>query len=133
MGYIPLVTPRVVDYALYLKNFEKFAINDWLLEIVKLWLRNFFRINSLWVELRTLNLFVSYQLLVQVEGEMLSHKLYEKLANIISQAALNKLSDLQVENLEEELSKLVNEKKGEIEEITYDDLMSAWDKANSIS
>ena len=114
MGYIPLVTPRVVDYALYLKNFEKFAINDGLLEIVKLWLRNFFRINSLWVELRTLNIFVSYQLLVQVEGEMLSHKLYEKLANIISQAALNKLSDLQVETLEEELSKLVNEKKGEI-------------------
>jgi len=64
---------------------------------------------------------------------MLSHKLYEKLANIISQAALNKLSDLQVETLEEELSKLVNEKKGEIEEITYDDLMSAWDKTNSIS
>ena len=64
---------------------------------------------------------------------MLSHKLYEKLANIISQEALNKLSDLQVETLEEELSKLVNEKKGEIEEITYDDLMSAWDKANSIS
>ena len=64
---------------------------------------------------------------------MLSHKLYEKLANIISQAALNKLSDLQVETLVEELSKLVNEKKGEIEEITYDDLMSAWDKANSIS
>ena len=64
---------------------------------------------------------------------MLSHKLYEKLANIISQAALNKLSDLQVETLEEELSKLVNEKRGEIEEITYDDLMSAWDKTNSIS
>jgi hypothetical protein len=64
---------------------------------------------------------------------MLSHKLYEKLANIISQAALNKLSDLQVETLEEELSKLVNEKKGEIEEITYDDLMSAWDKATSRS
>ena len=61
---------------------------------------------------------------------MLSHKLYEKLANIISQAALNKLSDLQVETLEEELSKLVNEKKGEIEEITYDDLMSAWDNVN---
>ena len=64
---------------------------------------------------------------------MLSHKLYEKLANIISQTALNKLSELQVETLEEELSKLVNEKKGEIEEITYDDLMSAWDKATSRS
>ena len=61
---------------------------------------------------------------------MLSNKLYEKLANIISQAALNKLSDLQVETLEEELSKLVNEKKGEIEEITYDDLMSSWDNVN---
>jgi hypothetical protein len=36
MGYIPLVTPRGVDYALYLKNFEKFAINNWVLEIVKL-------------------------------------------------------------------------------------------------
>ena len=64
---------------------------------------------------------------------MLSHKLYEKLANIISQPALNQLSDLQVEILEEELSKLVHEKKGEIEEITYDELMSSWDKANSRS
>ena len=60
-------------------------------------------------------------------------KLYEKLANIISQAALNQLSDLQVEILEEELGKLVHEKKGEIEEITYDELMSSWDKANSRS
>ena len=64
---------------------------------------------------------------------MLSHRLYEKLANIISQAALNQLSDLQVEILEEELSKLVHEKKGVIEEITYDELMSSWDKANSRS
>ena len=64
---------------------------------------------------------------------MLSHKLYEKLANIISQAALNQVSDLKVEILEEELSKLVHEKKGEIEEITYDELMSSWDKANSRS
>ena len=127
------MTSVLVTSVLNLKNFAKFATNLWLLEIVKLWQRNFFRINSVWVELRNLNIFVSYQLLVWVEGEMLSHKLYEKLANIISQAALNKLSDLQVETLEEELSKLVNEKKGEIEEITYDDLMSAWDKANSIS
>ena len=48
---------------------------------------------------------------------MLSHKLYEKLANIISQAALNKLSDLQVETLEEELSKLVSEKKGKLKRL----------------
>ena len=127
------MTYVLVIYVLNLKNFAKFAINLLLLEIVKLWQRNFFRINSIWVELRNLNIFVSYQLLVWVEGEMLSHKLYEKLANIISQAALNQLSDLQVEILEEELSKLVHEKKGEIEEITYDELMSSWDKANSRS
>ena len=127
------MTYVLVIYVLNLKNFAKFAINLSLLEIVKLWQRNFFRINSIWVELRNLNIFVSYQLLVWVEGEMLSHKLYEKLANIISQAALNQLSDLQVEILEEELSKLVHEKKGEIEEITYDELMSSWDKANSRS
>ena len=127
------MTYVLVIYVLNLKNFAKFAINLLLLEIVRLWQRNFFRINSIWVELRNLNIFVFYQLLVWVEGEMLSHKLYEKLANIISQAALNQLSDLQVEILDEELSKLVHEKKGEIEEITYDELMSSWDKANSRS
>ena len=111
------MTYVLVIYVLNLKNFAKFAINLWLLEIVKLWQRNFFRINSIWVELRNLNIFVSYQLLVWVEGEMLSHKLYEKLANIISQAALNKLSDLQVETLEEELSKLVSEKKGKLKRL----------------
>ena len=58
---------------------------------------------------------------------MLSHKLYEKLSNIISQSALNNLSDTQVEALEEELSKLVQEKNGDIDEISYDDLLSAWE------
>ena len=60
---------------------------------------------------------------------MLSHKLYEKLSNIISQSALNNLSDTQVEALEEELSKLVQEKNGDIDEISYDDLLSAWENA----
>ena len=46
---------------------------------------------------------------------MLSHKQYEKLSNIISQSALNNLSDTQVEALEEELSKLVQEKNGVID------------------
>ena len=60
---------------------------------------------------------------------MLSHKLYEKLSNIISQSALNNLSDTQVEALEEELSKLVQEKNGDIDEISYDDLLVAWENA----
>ena len=60
---------------------------------------------------------------------MLSHKLYEKLSNIISQSALNNLSDTQVEALEEELSKLVQEKSGDIDEISYDDLLAAWENA----
>ena len=60
---------------------------------------------------------------------MLSHKLYEKLSNIISQSALNNLSDMQVEALEEELSKLVQEKNRDIDEISYDDLLAAWENA----
>jgi len=64
-----------------------------------------------------------------VEGEMLSHKLYEKLSNIISQSALNNLSDTQVEALEEELTKLVQEKNEDIDEISYDDLLTAWENA----
>ena len=60
---------------------------------------------------------------------MLSHKLYEKLSNIISQSALNNLSDTQVEAREEELSKLVQEKNGDIDEIYYDDLLAAWENA----
>ena len=58
--------------------------------------------------------FPSNQLKVWVEGEMLSHKIYEKLSNIINQSAINSLLDTQVEALEEELSKLVQKKNGDI-------------------
>jgi len=67
-----------------------------------------------------------------VEGEMLSHKIYEKLSNIISQSTLNSLSDTQVEALEEELSKLVQKKNGDIDEISNDDLLVALENAIKI-
>ena len=73
--------------------------------------------------------FPSYQLDVWVEGEMLSHKLYEKLSNVISQSALNNLTDTQAEALEEELSILVQKKNGDIDEISYDDILDAWENA----
>ena len=76
--------------------------------------------------------FPSYQLKVWVEGEMLSHKIYEKLSNIISQSAINSLLDTQVEALEEELSKLVQKKNGDINEISYDDLLVVWENATRI-
>ncbi len=60
---------------------------------------------------------------------MLSHKIYEKLSNIISQSAIKSLLDTQVEALEEELSKLVQKKNGDINEISYDDLLVAWENA----
>jgi len=63
---------------------------------------------------------------------MLSHEIYEKLSDIINQSALNSLSDIQVEALEEELSKLVQEKSGDIDEISYDDLLVAWENATKI-
>ena len=63
---------------------------------------------------------------------MLSHKIYEKLSNIISQSAINSLLDTQVEALQEELSKLVQTKNGDINEISYDDLLVAWENATRI-
>ena len=63
---------------------------------------------------------------------MLSHKIYEKLSNIISQSAINSLLDTQVEAIEEELSKLVQKKNGDINEISYDDLLVAWENATRI-
>ena len=63
---------------------------------------------------------------------MLSHKIYEKLSNLISQSALNSLSDTQVEALEEELSNLVQEKNGDTDEISNDDLLVAWENASRI-
>mgnify|MGYP001096224726 CR=1 FL=1 len=63
---------------------------------------------------------------------MLSHKIYEKLSNIISQSTLNSLSDTQVEALEEELSKLVQKKNGDIDEISNDDLLVALENAIKI-
>ena len=63
---------------------------------------------------------------------MLSHKIYEKLSNIINQSAINSLLDTQVEALEEELSKLVQKKNGDINEISYDDLLVAWENATRI-
>ena len=63
---------------------------------------------------------------------MLSHKIYGKLSNIISQSAINSLLDTQVEALEEELSKLVQKKNGDINEISYDDLLVAWENATRI-
>ena len=63
---------------------------------------------------------------------MLSHKIYEKLSNIISQSAINSLLDTQVEALEEELSKLVQKKNGDNNEISYDDFLVAWENTNRI-
>ena len=45
---------------------------------------------------------------------MLSHKIYEKLSNIISQSSINSLLDTQVEALEEELTKVVQKKNADI-------------------
>ena len=62
---------------------------------------------------------------------MLTHRLYEKVANTISQANLSKLSRDQTDWLEEELSHLVAEKKGDIEEIRPDDIIKAFGRAKS--
>ena len=65
------------------------------------------------------------------ENEMLVHSLYEKVANTISQANLSKLSRSQTDWLEEELSRLSAEKQGDIDEIGYDEIIKAFNRAKS--
>jgi len=62
---------------------------------------------------------------------MLAHSLYEKVANTISQSSLSKLSRSQTDWLEEELSRLSAEKQGDIDEISYDDILKAFARAQS--
>ena len=62
---------------------------------------------------------------------MLVHSLYEKVANTISQANLSKLSRSQTDWLEEELSRLSAEKQGDIDEIRYDEILKAFNRAKS--
>ena len=66
-----------------------------------------------------------------MSGEILSHEIQEKLFNIISQSALSSFSDTQVEASEDERNKLVREKNGDIDEISYD-LLIAWAHATRI-
>ena len=60
-----------------------------------------------------------------MEGEILSHGIQEKLFYIISQSALNNLLDIHFEALEGAQSKLVHKKSGDIQEISFDDLLVA--------
>ena len=62
---------------------------------------------------------------------MLTHSLYEKVANTISQSSLSKLSRSQTDWLEEELSRLSAEKQGDIDEIGYDEILKAFNRAKS--
>ena len=62
---------------------------------------------------------------------MLNHSLYEKVANTISQSSLSKLSRSQTDWLEEELSRISAEKQGDIDEISYDDILKAFARAQS--
>ena len=62
---------------------------------------------------------------------MLNDSLYEKVANTISQSSLSKLSRSQTDWLEEELSRISAEKQGDIDEISYDDILKAFARAQS--
>ena len=66
-----------------------------------------------------------------MSGEILSHEIHEKLFSIISQSALSSFSDTQAETSEDERNKLVVEKNGDINEISYD-LLVAWAHATRI-
>ena len=64
-----------------------------------------------------------------VKGKIMhTAEMYEKVANIIPAAELQKLSHKQTDTLEELLAELLNVHEGDIEDITYDEIDEAFRK-----
>ena len=60
---------------------------------------------------------------------MLKSEMYERVANVISEHNLRSLNENQASLFEARLSKLCSKK--DLEEITYDEIISAFDYAKS--
>ena len=59
---------------------------------------------------------------------MLTDAFYERIRATISQNDLNMLSNNQVAELTKRYEKLLKQKNGQLDEISYDDIIAVWDK-----
>ena len=62
------------------------------------------------------------------ETNMLPNSFYERIINAIGENDLNMLSDKQVCDLTKQYEKLLKQKNGQLDEITYEDILAIWDK-----
>jgi hypothetical protein len=75
------------------------------------------------------NKILSFLVVFMVKGKIMhTAEMYEKVANIIPAAELQKLSHKQTDTLEELLAELLNVHEGDIEDITHDEIEEAFRK-----
>ena len=58
---------------------------------------------------------------------MLTNAFYERILGTIGENDLNMLSDSEAAELMKQYKKLLSRKKGDLTEITYDDIIDIWD------
>ena len=58
---------------------------------------------------------------------MLTNAFYERILGTIGENDLNMLSDREAAELMKQYKKLLSRKKGDLTEITYDDIIDIWD------
>lgn len=59
---------------------------------------------------------------------MLTDAFYERIRVTIGENDLNMLSNNQVDELVKRYEKLLKQKNGQLEEISYEDIVAVWDK-----
>ena len=58
---------------------------------------------------------------------MLTNAFYERILAVIDENDLNMLSAVQSTDLMKRYKKLLNEKNGDLDEISYEDIVNVWD------
>jgi len=62
------------------------------------------------------------------EVKMLTDAFYERIIGTIGENDLNMLSDSQAADLMKQYKKLLKQKNGQLDEISYEDIIVVWDK-----
>jgi hypothetical protein len=63
---------------------------------------------------------------------MLTNAFYERILGTIGENDLNMLSDTEAAQLMKQYKKLLNQKKGDLDEISYNDIIDVWDNRKAI-
>ena len=58
---------------------------------------------------------------------MLTNAFYERILGTIGENELNMLSDSESTALLKQYKKLLNKKNGDLDEVSYDDIINVWD------